>query len=147
MKTGITVPSLLLVVAALVLLPGYFRHRASRLAAENAARSLPPFTLPGSIPPGMVAVSVTAKEMIATTGFFTTGARVDVLLRNGESQITKVLDNVEVIALGMHSELSPPAAVVTLMVTKAEADKLTKAASQESIVLKLRNPAEILPNQ
>ncbi len=120
----------------------------NRLAQENAGSSLPSL-----IPPGMRAVSVRVNEVVSVAGFVTPGTRVDVLLTgtpdgSGEQQTTTVLQNVTVLASGHTLERSSTgepqnAAVITLMVTPDDAQRLTLASSQGHIQLALRNPLDI----
>ena len=117
------------------------------LAAENAGAGLPAL-----IPPGMRAVSVRVNEVVSVAGFVTPGARVDVLLTgnptgSAESQTNTVLENVEVIAVGQKLERNTSgdpqsAAVITLLVSPDDAQKLTLASTQGRIQLALRNPVD-----
>src|ERR1700681_1165307 len=119
----------------------------NRLAGENAGAGLPSL-----IPPGMRAVSVRVNEVVSVAGFVTPGTRVDVLLTGtpggtGEQQTTTVLQNVAVLASG-HT-LERPAtgeaqntAVITLLVSPDDAQRLTLASSEGHIQLALRNPLD-----
>lgn len=117
------------------------------LAAENAGAGLPAL-----IPPGMRAVSVRVNEVVSVAGFVTPGARVDVLLTgnptgSSESQTNTVLENVEVVAVGQKLERNSSgdpqsAAVITLLVSPDDAQKLTLASTQGRIQLALRNPVD-----
>jgi pilus assembly protein CpaB len=117
------------------------------LAAEKAGSGLPSL-----IPPGMRAVSVRVNEVVSVAGFVTPGARVDVLLTgnptgNGEPQTNTVLENVEVVAVGQKLERNTSgdaqaAAVITLLVSPDDAQKLTLASTQGRIQLTLRNPVD-----
>lgn len=117
------------------------------LAAEKAGSGLPSL-----IPPGMRAVSVRVNEVVSVAGFVTPGARVDVLLTgnptgNAESQTNTVLENVEVVAVGQKLERNTSgdaqtAAVITLLVSPDDAQKLTLASTQGRIQLALRNPVD-----
>lgn len=119
----------------------------TRLAAENAGSGLPSL-----IPPGMRAVSVRVNEIVSVAGFVTPGTRVDVLLTgtpNGatEQQTTTVLQNVAVIAAGSKLERSSTgepqtSAVITLLVSPDDAERLTLASTQGHIQLALRNPLD-----
>jgi pilus assembly protein CpaB len=119
----------------------------NKLAAENAGAGLPAL-----IPPGMRAVSVRVNEVVAVAGFVAPGTRVDVLLTGNpagatETQTTTVLENVAVIASGTKLERSATgeaqaAAVITLLVSPDDAQKLTLASSQGHIQLSLRNPVD-----
>lgn len=119
----------------------------NRLAAENAGSGLPSL-----IPPGMRAVSVRVNEVVSVAGFVTPGTRVDVLLTgdpggSNDQQTTTVLQNVAVLASGHTLERSPSgepqnAAVITLLVSPDDAQRLTLASSQGHIQLALRNPLD-----
>lgn len=119
----------------------------NRLAGENAGAGLPSL-----IPPGMRAVSVRVNEVVSVAGFVTPGTRVDVLLTGAPSgsdqQTTTVLQNVEVLASGHTLERSSTGeaqntAVITLLVTPDDAQRLTLASSEGRIQLALRNPLDI----
>lgn len=119
----------------------------NRLAQENAGSGLPSL-----IPPGMRAVSVRVNEVVSVAGFVTPGTRVDVLLTgnpggSGEQQTTTVLQNVAVLASGHTLERSSTGeaqntAVITLLVTPDDAQRLTLASSEGHIQLALRNPLD-----
>ena len=117
------------------------------LAQENAGAGLPSL-----IPPGMRAVSVRVNDIVSVAGFVTPGTRVDVLLTgapngSGEQQTTTVLQNVAVLASGHTLERSSNGeaqntAVITLLVTPDDAQRLTLASSEGHIQLALRNPLD-----
>jgi pilus assembly protein CpaB len=119
----------------------------NRLAAENAGSGLPSL-----IPPGMRAVSVRVNEVVSVAGFVTPGTRVDVLLtgtpgNGGEQETTTVLQNVAVLAAGHTLERTSTGeaqntAVITLLVSPDDAQRLTLASSQGHIQLALRNPLD-----
>ncbi len=118
----------------------------NRLAGENAGSGLPSL-----IPPGMRAVSVRVNEVVSVAGFVTPGTRVDVLLTgtpgSGEQQTTTVLQNVAVLASGHTLERTATGeaqttAVITLLVSPDDAQRLTLASSQGHIQLALRNPLD-----
>jgi pilus assembly protein CpaB len=119
----------------------------NKLAGENAGSGLPAL-----IPPGMRAVSVRVNEVVSVAGFVTPGTRVDVLLTgtpgaNGEEETTTVLQNVAVLASGHTLERTSTGeaqntAVITLLVTPDDAQKLTLASQQGHIQLALRNPLD-----
>jgi pilus assembly protein CpaB len=118
----------------------------NRLAGENAGSGLPSL-----IPPGMRAVSVRVNEVVSVAGFVTPGTRVDVLLTGapggGEQETTTVLQNVAVLASGHTLERSASGeaqntAVITLLVTPDDAERLALASSQGHIQLALRNPLD-----
>jgi pilus assembly protein CpaB len=119
---------------------------SNNLAGENAGAGLPAL-----IPPGMRAVSVRVNEVISVAGFVTPGTRVDVLLTGspsgGEQQTTTVLQNVAVLASGRTLERTSTGeaqntAVITLLVTPDDAQRLTLASKQGTIQLALRNPLD-----
>jgi len=124
----------------------------NRLAAENAGAGLPSL-----IPPGMRAVSVRVNEVVSVAGFVTPGTRVDVLLTgtpgtSSEQQTTTVLQNVAVLASGHTLERSSTGeaqttAVITLLVTPDDAERLTLAQSEGHIQLALRNPLDTKQDQ
>jgi pilus assembly protein CpaB len=119
----------------------------NRLAAENSGSGLPSL-----IPPGMRAVSVRVNDIVSVAGFVTPGTRVDVLLTGtptsgGGPQTTTVLQNVAVIAAGSKLERTSTgepqtSAVITLLVSPDDAQRLTLASSQGHIQLALRNPLD-----
>ena len=119
----------------------------THLAGENAGNGLPAL-----IPPGMRAVSVRVNEVVSVAGFVMPGTRVDVLLTgaptgSGDQQTTTVLQNVEVLASGHTLERTSTgeaqnAAVITLLVTPDDAQRLTLASSEGHIQLALRNPLD-----
>ena len=119
----------------------------NRLAAENAGAGLPSL-----IPPGMRAVSVRVNEVVSVAGFVTPGTRVDVLLTgtptgSGEQQTTTVLQNIAVLASGHTLERTSTGeaqntAVITLLVTPDDAQRLTLASTEGHIQLALRNPLD-----
>src|SRR5579864_5744089 len=119
----------------------------TKLAPENAGSGLPSL-----IPPGMRAVSVRVNEVVSVAGFVGPGTRVDVLLTgtpNGsaESQTTTVLQNVAVIAAGKSLERTATGeaqntAVITLLVSPDDAQRLTLASAEGHIQLALRNPLD-----
>ncbi len=119
----------------------------NHLAQENAGSGLPAL-----IPPGMRAVSVRVNEVVSVAGFVTPGTRVDVLLTGtpgaaGDQQTTTVLQNVLVLASGHTLERNASGeaqntAVITLLVTPDDAQRLTLASSEGHIQLSLRNPLD-----
>lgn len=119
----------------------------NHLAQENAGTGLPSL-----IPPGMRAVSVRVNEIVSVAGFVTPGTRVDVLLTgapdgSGQQQTTTVLQNIAVLASGHTLERNTNGeaqntAVITLLVTPDDAQRLTLASSQGHIQLALRNPLD-----
>jgi pilus assembly protein CpaB len=108
--------------------------------------------LPALIPPGMRAVSVRVNDVVSVAGFVMPGTRVDVLLTgkpaNGtDDQTTTVLQNVQVLASGHTLERTSTGeaqntAVITLLVSPDDAQRLTLANSEGKIQLALRNPLD-----
>jgi pilus assembly protein CpaB len=119
----------------------------NRLAEENAGSGLPSL-----IPPGMRAVPVRVNDLVSVAGFVMPGTRVDVLLTGtpngtGDQETTTVLQNVTVLAAGHTLERNANGeaqntAVITLLVTPDDAQRLTLATSQGRIQLTLRNPLD-----
>jgi len=119
----------------------------NRLAEENAGSGLPSL-----IPPGMRAVPMRVNEVVSVAGFVTPGTRVDVLLTgtpngSGDQETTTVLQNVTVLAAGHTLERNSNGeaqntAVITLLVTPDDAQRLTLATAQGHIQLTLRNPLD-----
>jgi pilus assembly protein CpaB len=100
-----------------------------------------------AIPEGMRALSAAVNDVIAVAGFVTPGAMVDVLAtgttkENGNITRT-VLENVKVLAANQRIESRngrpETVAVITLLVTPADAAKLVMASSSGKIQLALRN--------
>jgi pilus assembly protein CpaB len=122
---------------------------ANKVAAAQAGAGLPSL-----IPNGKRALSVQVNEVISVAGFVVPGAHVDVLLTGrpmtqGTQDVmtTTVLENVEVLAAGQEWHKNPEGkpqayAVITLLVTPDEAQRLTLASSEGRIQLSLRNPLD-----
>ena len=119
----------------------------TKLAGENAGAGLPSL-----IPPGMRAVSVRVNDVVAVAGFVTPGTRVDVLLTGApgggaDQETTTVLQNIAVLASGHTLERTATGeaqntAVITLLVSPDDAQRLTLASAQGHIQLALRNPLD-----
>ena len=103
-----------------------------------------------TIPEGMRAVSVEVDEVIGVAGFVLPGTRVDVLATvmpgQDRAQITTriILQNVRALAADQRYQQDIDGepqyvTVVTLLVTPAEAEALTLAATEGRIQLALRN--------
>jgi pilus assembly protein CpaB len=124
----------------------------SKLAPIEAGAGLPP-----SIPPGMRALAVRVNDVIGVAGFTVPGTRVDVLvtLNRGEQSMSRaVVSNIQVLTAGTlyDQEASKdgkaiPSAVVTLMVTPDDAERITLAQSAGAITLVLRNPLDVVPTE
>jgi pilus assembly protein CpaB len=119
-----------------------------KLAAEDAGAGLP-----SMIPQGMRAVSVRVNDVVSVAGFVQPGTRVDVLATglpgtNNEAQTDTVLENVAVIAVGRSlldrviTGETQNAAVITLLVSPDDAQRLTLASQEGRIQLALRNPLD-----
>jgi pilus assembly protein CpaB len=119
-----------------------------KLAAEDAGAGLP-----SMIPDGMRAVSVRVNDVVSVAGFVQPGTRVDVLATGlpgagNEAQTNTVLENVAVIAVGRSlldrvvSGETQNAAVITLLVSPEDAQRLTLASQEGRIQLALRNPLD-----
>ena len=126
----------------------------SKLAALEAGAGLPP-----SITEGMRAVSVRVNEVIGVAGFLLPGNRVDVMVtlrpkNDTESMTRVVLSDVQVLTAGTRYEKEKArdgqpiqTSVVTLLLTPPDAEKMTLAQSEGSIMLTLRNPLDRTPTQ
>ena len=120
---------------------------STKLAGDNAGSGLPAL-----ITNGMRAISVRVNEVVSVAGFVTPGTRVDVLLTgtpggNTELETTTVLQDVLVLASGHTLERTSTGeaqntAVITLLVTPEDAEKLALASSEGHIQLALRNPLD-----
>jgi pilus assembly protein CpaB len=103
--------------------------------------------LSATIPEGMRALSAAVNDVVAVAGFVTPGAMVDVLATGSTKEngnITKtILENVRVLAANQRIESRngrpENVAVITLLVTPADAAKLTMASNSGRIQLALRN--------
>ena len=121
-----------------------------KLAPKEAGGGLTP-----TIPAGMRAMSVKVNDVIGVAGFTVPGTRVDVLVTVRDSQQTgsisrAVLNNITVLAAGTkfdqeQSKNGQPikTAVVTLLVTPPDAEKLALAQTEGQLLLALRNPLDV----
>jgi pilus assembly protein CpaB len=120
----------------------------NNVAAKEAGAGLPP-----TIPPGMRAMSVKVNEVIGVAGFVAPGTRVDVmaiLTQAGQKVARVVVSNVQVLAAGTRTDQEaaregkaiPGTSVVTLLVTPADAEVISLAGSEGSLMLTLRNPMD-----
>jgi pilus assembly protein CpaB len=122
----------------------------TKLASKDAGGGLPPLILPG-----MRAMSVRVNDVVGVAGFVSTGSRVDLLVtvRAANDTITRiVVSNVQVLAAGINidreaarSGQANQVAVVTLLVTPEDAEKIALAQNQGQIMLALRNPLDVTP--
>ena len=105
--------------------------------------------LPLLITEGMRGISVKVDDVTGVSGFITPNSRVDVLVSgndgggSGEQKSKVILQNVKVLAIGKSIEQKDEKPVevptVTLLVSPADAEKLTLATRQEPVRLALRN--------
>ena len=119
-----------------------------KLAPKEAGGGLPP-----TIPAGMRAMSVKVNDVIGVAGFTVPGTRVDVFvtIKDRENSISRaVLSNIQVLAAGTKYDQDQAkngqpikTAVVTLLVTPPDAEKLALAQTEGQIVLALRNPLDV----
>jgi pilus assembly protein CpaB len=129
----------------------------AKLANRDAGAGLPP-----AIPPGMRAMAVKVNEVIGVAGFLDPGTRVDlvVTIRNeNETASRTVVSNVQVLTSGVRGEqekanttrsslLATPAnAVVTLLVSPQDAERIALAQVEGQIMLVLRNPLDTAPTE
>jgi pilus assembly protein CpaB len=120
----------------------------SNIAPREAGAGLPPM-----IPPGMRAMAVRVNDVIGVAGFTVPGTRVDVVVtvRPDSDVISRtVVSNVQVLSAGTKIDQQKskdgqaiPSAVVTLLVTPRDAERLALASSEGQIVLALRNPLDV----
>jgi pilus assembly protein CpaB len=121
----------------------------AKLASKEAGIGLPPV-----IPEGMRAVSVRTNEVVGVAGYVLPGTRVDVVATasptNQRTDTTSkvVLANVQVLTAGARMEQDQEkgkptqVAVVTLLVTPEQAERLALASNEGKIQLALRNPLD-----
>jgi pilus assembly protein CpaB len=118
----------------------------TKLAAVGAGAGLPPM-----ITEGMRAISVKVDEVVGVAGFAVPGAHVDVVVsitQREQSVARVVVSNVEVLAAGTRTEqartdeTASTDSVVTLLVSPADAERISLAASVGRITLTLRNPLD-----
>ena len=103
----------------------------------------------------MRALTIRVNDVIGVAGFVRQGSRVDVIvtIRAMTEAITRpVVSNVQVLAAGANidpeaarSGQATQVAVVTLLVTPEDAERITLAQSQGQIMLALRNPLDVMP--
>ena len=117
----------------------------AKLAPKASGGGLPPL-----ITPGMRAMTVRVNDVIGVAGFAQAGTRVDVILTLRENPISKtVLSNVQVLTADRRFDpeegrqgQGANQAVVTLLLTPEDGEKLVLATQQGSIQLALRNPLD-----
>ena len=110
-----------------------------------------------TIPDGMRAMSVRVNDVSGVAGFVVPGTRVDVVVtvRTDRESISRtVLSNIQVLTAGTKTDVEKsrdgqaiPTAVVTLLVTPPDAEKLALATTQGQIALALRNPLDVKPTE
>jgi pilus assembly protein CpaB len=125
----------------------------SKLAPKGAGAGLPP-----TIAKGMRAISIKVNEVIGVAGFVVPGTHVDVVTviaqdanRNDADKLSRiVLSDVTVLSAGTRYDQDESKAngkpirstVVTLMVSPADAERLSLAQSEGELMLALRNPLD-----
>ena len=119
----------------------------NKLAQEGSGAGLM-----STIPEGFRAVSVKVNDVIGVAGFTVPGTRVDVVvtIRDRDNSMSRaVLNNIQVLAAGTKFDQDQAkngqpikTAVVTLLVTPPDAEKLALAQNEGQIVLALRNPLD-----
>jgi pilus assembly protein CpaB len=103
----------------------------------------------------MRAMSVRVNDVIGVAGHVVAGTRVDliVITRAGQEAVSRtVVSNVEVLAAGTNVDreaartgAAQATAVVTLLVTPEDGEKIALAQTQGQIMLALRNPMDVAP--
>jgi pilus assembly protein CpaB len=124
----------------------------SKLAPLEAGAGLPP-----SITEGMRALSIRVNEVVGVAGFVVPGTHVDVLvtINTGSDMITRVVvSDIQVLTAGTRMDQAKardgqpiPTSVVTLLVLPADAERITLASTQGSLMLTLRNPMDRKPTE
>lgn len=121
------------------------------LAAKLAESGL--YGMVPLIPEGMRAVSVSVNNVVAVAGYVTPRTRVDVILIKDDPRVSEtvsrvILENLRVLAadqvISENEEGEPePSAVVTVLVTPSQAEKLTLADTRGTLRLALRNTLDL----
>jgi pilus assembly protein CpaB len=112
--------------------------------------------LPSAIPPGMRAMSVKVNDVIGVAGFLDPGTRVDLMVtirKKDDTTSRTVASNVQVLTAGTRydqdrpkdAKTPPSAAVVTLLVSPEDAERIALAQAEGQIMLSLRNPLDTEP--
>lgn len=124
----------------------------AKLAPIEAGAGLSP-----TIPPGMRAISVRVNDVVGVAGFVTPGTRVDVLVTlkeaTSDSLTRVVVSNVTVLTAGTRYDQDKaqaeaiPSAVVTLLLTPEDAERVVLASNEGQIMLALRNPLDVSPTE
>jgi pilus assembly protein CpaB len=125
---------------------------ANKVAPLEAGAGLPP-----TIPAGMRALSIRVNEVIGVAGFVVPGSKVDLMCTIGEGpgKITRVVvSDLLVLTAGTRFDqeqarkgTAMPSSVVTLLVTPADAEKITLAEAEGNLMLTLRNPLDTEPTK
>ena len=121
----------------------------AKLAPRNAGAGLS-----SAIPAGMRAMSVKVNDVIGVAGFLDPGTRVDLMVtirHKDDSTSRTVASNVQVLTAGTRNDQNRPqgakpsaasAAVVTLLVSPEDAERIALAQAEGQIMLSLRNPLD-----
>jgi pilus assembly protein CpaB len=120
----------------------------AKLAPIAAGAGLPP-----SITEGMRALSIRVNEVVGVAGFVVPGTHVDVLVTLTQGQadsVTRVVvSDVQVLTAGTRYDQEKardgqpiPTSVVTLLLQPVDAERITLASQQGSLMLTLRNPLD-----
>jgi pilus assembly protein CpaB len=121
----------------------------AKLAPRNAGAGLS-----SAIPAGMRAMSVKVNDVIGVAGFLDPGTRVDLMVtirRKDDSTSRTVASNLQVLTSGTRGDQQRPkegkastasAAVVTLLVSPEDAERIALAQAEGQIMLSLRNPLD-----
>ncbi len=122
-----------------------------RLAPKGAGGGLA-----ATIPKGMRACAVRVDDVVGLAGFVTPGKRVDVLISGNPPgtntaasgpEVSTLLQNIEVLSAGTNIQKDANGkpervAVVNLLVTPKQAERLSLASAKTRIQLVLRNPLD-----
>jgi len=124
-----------------------------KLAAKGAGAGLPP-----TITPGMRAISIKVTDVTNVAGFVVPGTRVDVVVviedPNTKEKLSRVaVSNVQVLTSGTLYDQEESrkagkairAAVITLMVSPVDAERVALAQNEGQLMLTLRNPLDVDP--
>lgn len=124
-----------------------------KLAAKGAGAGLPP-----TITPGMRAISIKVTDVTNVAGFVIPGTHVDVVVviedPNTKEKLSRVaVSNVQVLTSGTLYDQEESrkagkairAAVITLMVSPVDAERVALAQNEGQLTLTLRNPLDVDP--
>lgn len=119
----------------------------ARIAARGSGVGVAPL-----IPAGMRAISVRVNDVVGVSGFILPGMRVDVLVTGrppgrDDTFTATVLQNITVLSAGQNIQVDANkqainTAVVTLLVTPAQAEAMALANNEGRIQLVLRNSTD-----